>query len=1332
MKQDSRNEIFMDTKKEDVSCLLKDSYIRYIRKENEGLSIACLPTAIGKTYACCDAIAELCGNNGSAALALGGRTMVFVTPLLKNLPEHDLREAFRRHGLDYDSNVLIVRSNIECLARAWENLVFDRIPEDHADFLDSRNCLSEIRSLAEQYVRDPEHKDEGKEFELREREFRDAIRKLLIRQAREDAAMEKARARAAEEARRKSLSAAGAAAEPDAGDESPDKEQKICCKSPAETIAAHPEFGWIEEIYPQVHEEQYKVLLMSSMKLLMGHRCITDSAPYLSEEWLKGKIIFMDEFDSVKSNMKDYIRNGIVIPSPYSARDRYIVKDTDIIDLFKNVRSGLLEMDTHYSEELKITSPSVLERRAELLEWADEIREKYHTDLPYKYDEDADPETGKPQNRTCFLYYCGEWQTVINGSDSSHGALYASLDRAGGRMVIHSAPAEGAAHGDVPIRTMLNELDAFVAKAVSFFRLYALSYMNRRNKTGRNGTADDGEGHKVRIHIDDSLSYREAVNTILDPLPGVPEKQMDILFSMYHLDRREGYAEKEDSLYGAFHYFRYGCKWFSLENSSMHDARTKLMMVKIRDTPEQLLVSICRSALVIGMSATADCPSATENFCLDYVSDNLSYTDRDNTYHDIRFHDILRENPGMDREVQKWLSEKYSKYGSGSITVEPPAVLRNSYSRSDLDSGVLMDFTESPDSSYRMLADNVTDLIRDLVGQMAADGESSDSYYRTRYVNIFRTALSFARNRDHQACLLISQALPRESNAAMDLDGLRKITGWISSYCRETVPGWTDDDNIGLCVLGGGSGKFEASKEKLFEDLRSGRRMFIMSAYGSIAEGVNLQHEICGRIAKNRDRYLVSLDHARNTSVKDIEETALLDITHLIADPNSAGFTMNDQIANIMQAEECHEKGILKARQRWMLIRSGFMAVSRGGKKPDHPFSNPLKNTSEPGLVATSCTIQAIGRTNRASERPVSVQLYIDSRLLGLLDLGYLRKKLPYLNPEMKAVYEAAAGIRRKPLEHDETVARAELTTRRAAVNQKRMLRSIDLRTRTVNWSGKIEIWNSARLLALANPTLGEEKYRSHPFYRGYCIRAPRKLSRYWYAEAGDYSDVWISFESRESLEERLRKEAPDGYVPGCIHEVSAEAARLGTILRYRGMREFFRDPCPGETGRISFAEEWEENEYILSPVAFQEIYLGALGEEAGRFILSDSGIATEEIADPAKFELMDAAVSGIPGAYVDYKHYRYSENADEEVRAESTASNREKIGIKAEMLHAKGIFIIGTVMPGVRMQPRAEKYEDRGFTVYYVPGLMNEDGSRADGMIEFIRNALESMKTEN
>ena len=65
-------------------------------------------------------------------------------------------------------------------------------------------------------------------------------------------------------------------------------------------------------------------------------------------------------------------------------------------------------------------------------------------------------------------------------------------------------------------------------------------------------------------------------------------------------------------------------------------------------------------------------------------------------------------------------------------------------------------------------------------------------------------------------------------------------------------------------------------------------------------------------------------------------------------------------------------------------------------------------------------------------------------------------------------------------------------------------------------------------------------------------------------------------------------------------------------------------------------------------------------------------------------------------------------------------------------MLQARGIFIIGAIMPGVRMQPRSETYQEKGFTVHYVPGLMNEDGTRADGMIDFIRHALESLKTEN
>ena len=103
----------------------------------------------------------------------------------------------------------------------------------------------------------------------------------------------------------------------------------------------------------------------------------------------------------------------------------------------------------------------------------------------------------------------------------------------------------------------------------------------------------------------------------------------------------------------------------------------------------------------------------------------------------------------------------------------------------------------------------------------------------------------------------------------------------------------------------------------------------------SAASFLRSSEEVKSALSKARSAGSPFVDETEPHIVKDIEETALLDITHLTADPNATGFTMNDQIANIMQAEECHERGILKAKQRWTLIRGGFLAVSRGGKKAE-------------------------------------------------------------------------------------------------------------------------------------------------------------------------------------------------------------------------------------------------------------------------------------------------------------------------------------------------------------------------------------------------------------
>ena len=97
-----------------ISDLIKESYLNYVSKDKCGLVLVSLPTALGKTYACCDAIASWCAGKPSD----DRRHVVFITPLLKNLPERDLMEAFQRHGIDYKSNVLVIRSYRDCIVEA--------------------------------------------------------------------------------------------------------------------------------------------------------------------------------------------------------------------------------------------------------------------------------------------------------------------------------------------------------------------------------------------------------------------------------------------------------------------------------------------------------------------------------------------------------------------------------------------------------------------------------------------------------------------------------------------------------------------------------------------------------------------------------------------------------------------------------------------------------------------------------------------------------------------------------------------------------------------------------------------------------------------------------------------------------------------------------------------------------------------------------------------------------------------------------------------------------------------------------------------------------------
>ena len=78
------------------------------------------------------------------------RKIVWVTTLIKILPEEDLRKAFNKRNLSYDDHVIRVKSNVDCITEAinrWDELKKE-IPDEVSRSKDIRDISSLVREIS--------------------------------------------------------------------------------------------------------------------------------------------------------------------------------------------------------------------------------------------------------------------------------------------------------------------------------------------------------------------------------------------------------------------------------------------------------------------------------------------------------------------------------------------------------------------------------------------------------------------------------------------------------------------------------------------------------------------------------------------------------------------------------------------------------------------------------------------------------------------------------------------------------------------------------------------------------------------------------------------------------------------------------------------------------------------------------------------------------------------------------------------------------------------------------------------------------------------------------
>lgn len=349
-------------------------------------------------------------------------------------------------------------------------------------------------------------------------------------------------------------------------------------------------------------------------------------------------------------------------------------------------------------------------------------------------------------------------------------------------------------------------------------------------------------------------------------------------------------------------------------------------------------------------------------------------------------------------------------------------------------------------------------------------------------------------------------------------------------------------------------------------------------------------------------------------------------------------------IKYVYQTEALMLNGELSEASGEALEKSGIQhLLGNGGRAPR---KDERYDTDSAHLHMLRDVYQAFGRTCRTplpESGNVTTNVYLDSDVVGCLPLarGYV------LHPKFMAMLDSI-----QVAEDNQAAGKAEIHKRaNRAINATRQcLAKIEgmRHNFTVESMG---FWKDMGKYALAHPTISENEVdpRFRLLYAPSLNEEPTDRNFSNYDPRVDSAAEDFAFSPKKDK--------------GHIYEVSSDTAKLSNLLSC--------DPFRKHMEQKGFATEFEKNDLVLNPAAFQRIYLRALGEEFVSFYFEkELNVKLEELDDPAIFERFDFHFGDI---YVDAKYFSAE-------TAAAYQSNLSKIERKATDVKAKAVFIVNVL----------------------------------------------------
>lgn len=362
----------------------------------------------------------------------------------------------------------------------------------------------------------------------------------------------------------------------------------------------------------------------------------------------------------------------------------------------------------------------------------------------------------------------------------------------------------------------------------------------------------------------------------------------------------------------------------------------------VDESPENVLLRMCKLATVIGVSATAEVDTVIGNYNLKYLKENLG----DNNFH--RTPESLRKK------------------------IETEYALRNThYKQIDVECDVLKSNNNLMDYLSSFLDEDKASKIFDLISSL-----KQDTYINTRYANMARVFNIFVERNDINSLLCFNSVLPKSSDLKFKSSTIKEIWKIITD----------SNDNIKLYFLE--TKNFDKNKDKLIKDLTDGKKCLAMSTYNTIGAGQNLQYAI----PNDKDIVYISEynEYDERFKKKDFDAVYFGDCTNLTLNTIDSTITKTetDLYKSIIQILELYYNLELEKKEA-ANVKDEYLAYFAG--KVDKVEG--LHNMASVVNQATRAFLQAIGRINRTFCKNKNILLLIDENLFKKLNTEEISKR---------------------------------------------------------------------------------------------------------------------------------------------------------------------------------------------------------------------------------------------------------------------------------------------------------------------------------------------------